>query len=103
MPGEHGQDADAHRSGEDTQGIELTGKRSRGASASQVCPEENEMLSCESCQMELFPFVYDLLEPAKHEEVEEHLRTCPHCQLELQRTKTRSAELALAVRGSFTD
>jgi alpha-2-macroglobulin-like protein len=61
------------------------------------------MFSCESCQSELFPFVYDLLEPAEHEGVEGHLRTCPNCRLALERTKTRAAELASAVRGSFTN
>jgi hypothetical protein len=61
------------------------------------------MFSCESCQSELLPFVYDLLDPAEHEGVEEHLRTCPNCRRELERTKTRSTELASAVRGSFTN
>src|SRR3981081_332196 len=60
-------------------------------------------MSCESCQNDLFPYLYELLEPAERQEVEEHLRDCSHCQAELERTRIRSTDLATAVKGSFAD
>lgn len=60
-------------------------------------------MSCESCQNDLFPYLYELLEPAERREVEEHLRDCSHCMAELERTRIRSADLASAVKGSFAE
>src|SRR5579864_4136238 len=58
-------------------------------------------MSCETCQTQLFPYLYEALEPAERSEVEEYLRDCPHCQVELERARTRSVDIALAVKGSF--
>src|SRR4051794_4424316 len=60
-------------------------------------------MSCESCQNDLFPYLYELLEPAERREVEEHLRDCSHCEAELERTRIRSADLATAGKGSFAN
>jgi alpha-2-macroglobulin-like protein len=60
-------------------------------------------MPCESRQQQLFPYLYDVLEPADRRDLEEHLHACPHCQMELQRSRGRTAEIAAAVKQSFPD
>jgi hypothetical protein len=60
-------------------------------------------MSCESCQSQFFSYLYELLEPAERHEMEVHLRGCPHCQLELDRTRSHSADIAAAVKNSFPE
>ncbi len=60
-------------------------------------------MSCETCQKQFFPYLYDLLEPAERLALETHLGGCPHCQAELERSRSRRAEIASAVKHSFPD
>jgi hypothetical protein len=60
-------------------------------------------MTCESCEPQFFPYLYDLLDPVERQGFESHLRDCPHCEQGLERARSRRADIAVAVKSSFPD
>jgi hypothetical protein len=60
-------------------------------------------MTCESCEKQFLPYLYDLLDAAERDELDAHLRECSHCQIELDRARARRADIAVAVKSSFPD
>ncbi len=60
-------------------------------------------MTCDSCEKQFLPYLYELLDPPERDELEAHLRECPHCHVELERARVRRADIATAVKSSFPD
>jgi hypothetical protein len=60
-------------------------------------------MTCETCNKQLFPYLYDLLDPVEREDIDGHLRDCIACQTALERARTRREDIATAVKQSFPE
>ena len=59
------------------------------------------MLSCETCQVQLLEYVYDLLDDADRQALEAHLSSCPACQTALGKARAQQQLLAAAAKMEF--
>ena len=59
------------------------------------------MQSCETCQVQLLEYLYDLLDGADREALEAHLAACPACQEVLAKTRLQQHLLAAAAKMEF--
>jgi hypothetical protein len=60
-------------------------------------------MKCESCQLQLLPYLYDLLEPQERAEMAEHLANCAGCQDALRVATEQQGMLAEAVKEHHAD
>ena len=63
----------------------------------------NAMHTCTSCQAQMLEYLYDLLDAAERQAVQNHLDACPACQAELARAGEQRRLLAAAARMEFPE
>src|SRR5471030_2250947 len=61
------------------------------------------MNSCPPCQAQMLEYLYDLLDEAERQAMQNHLDGCAACRAELARTKGQQQLLAAAARMEFPD
>src|SRR5262249_5174590 len=59
------------------------------------------MNSCETCQVQLLEYLYDLLDGADRQALEAHLAGCPACQAALAKARAQQQLLAAAAKVQF--
>src|SRR5262245_47910797 len=59
------------------------------------------MNSCETCQVQLLEYLYDLLDGAERQALEAHLAGCPACQAALAKARSQQHLLAAAAKVQF--
>src|SRR5579859_8164638 len=59
------------------------------------------MQSCETCQVRLLEYLYDLLDGADRQALEAHLAACPACQAALAQARSQQHLLAAAAKVQF--
>jgi hypothetical protein len=59
------------------------------------------MHSCETCQVQLLEYLYDLLDGAERQALEAHLAACPACQSALGKARSQQQLFAAAAKVQF--
>src|SRR5438309_12054801 len=59
------------------------------------------MLSCESCRGQLLEYLYDLLDGAERQGLQEHVEQCPACQAALVKARAHQQLLGKAAKSEF--
>ena len=63
---------------------------------------ENPMHTCPSCQAQMLEFLYDLLDDAERQAMQDHLDGCAACRAELDKAREQQNLLAAAARMEFS-
>ncbi len=61
------------------------------------------MHTCPSCQAQMLEYLYDLLDPAERQAVQDHLDACAACRAALEKAREQQNLLAAAARIEFAD